>query len=139
MTWNKQLPNVDEDNAPFWEGCKGHKFMMFRCKVCGAWYWPKAFCRNHDNEPLFGNMEWAEASGRGKIFSYSIVNQVFHPGWKDEVPYVFALAEMAEGPMFGTTIIDCDPAKAKEDMAVQVVFKDVPEIGFTLPYFQLVE
>ena len=139
MTWNKPLPFVDQDNAPFWEGAKQHKFMLFHCKVCGAWYWPKAFCRNHDNEPMFGNMEWAEASGKGKVFTFSITHQAFHPGWKDEVPFTFALVELDEGPMFGSTVIDCDPYDVKVGMPVEVVFKDVPEIGFSLPYFRPVK
>ena len=92
MTWNKPFPYIDEDNAPFYEGAKQHKFMMFRCKECGDWYWPKAYCRNHANKPMFGNMEWAEASGKGKVFTFGIVHEVFHPGFKDDVPYVFATA-----------------------------------------------
>ena len=57
--WNKPLPSVDDDIAPFWKAMKQHEFKLFRCKVCGAWYFPVAFCRNHDNEPYYGNMEWA--------------------------------------------------------------------------------
>ena len=28
--WNKPLPNIDQDNAPFWEGLKQHKFLVWR-------------------------------------------------------------------------------------------------------------
>ncbi len=30
--WNKPLPNVDQDNAAFWEGLKRHKFLLWRCR-----------------------------------------------------------------------------------------------------------
>ena len=139
MAWNKPFPYIDEDSAPFYEGAKQHKFMMFRCKKCGAWYWPKTYCRNHDNESMFGNMEWAEASGKGKIFTFGIVHEVFHPGFKDDVPYVFAMAEMDEGPMFGSRVVGCEPYDVKIGMPVEVVYEDVPEEGFTLPYLQPIE
>ena len=64
--WTKPRPNIDHDNAPFWDGLRRHKFLLWRCRTCGASYWPKAYCRNHDNEPFAANMEWAETTGRVK-------------------------------------------------------------------------
>ena len=43
--WKKPLPNIDKDNEAFYEGLKKHKFLLWRCKRCGASYWPKAFCQ----------------------------------------------------------------------------------------------
>lgn len=135
MAWNKPLPSLDEDIEPFWQALKRHEFVLFRCKVCGAWYWPVAFCRYHDNEPFFGNMEWTKASGRGKVFAFNIHYRAFHPGFKDDVPYAYALIELDEGPMFGSRIIGCDPHEVKIGMPVEVVFEDITE-EFTLPYFR---
>ena len=143
--WTKPFPAVDQDNDPFWEGLKRHEFLLFRCKRCGAWYWPVAFCRNCDNEPFYGNMEWVKASGKGKVFNFNIVNRPGSPAFKDDVPYVFAIIETDEGPHISSTIIDCDPMQVKIDMPVEVVFKDITkaeyenvEEDFTLPYFRLV-
>ena len=36
--WKKPLPNIDKDNAPFYEGLKRHEFLLWRCKKCGASY-----------------------------------------------------------------------------------------------------
>ncbi|UCG66292.1 MAG: Zn-ribbon domain-containing OB-fold protein [Deltaproteobacteria bacterium] len=135
MTWNKPLPNVDEDIAPFWEACKRHEFALFRCKSCGAWYWPAAFCRNHKNEPFYGNMEWAKASGRGRVFAFNIHYRPFHTGFKDDVPYVYALIELDEGPIFSSNIIGCKPQEVKIGMPVEVVFEDISE-KFSLPKFR---
>ena len=87
----KPLPNIDKDNEDFYEGLKRHQFLVWRCKTCGASYWPKAYCQNHANEPFAANMEWAPASGRGKIFAFNRHHMAFHPAFKDEVPYVYAL------------------------------------------------
>jgi hypothetical protein len=139
VTYNKPLPNIDADNQPFWDGLKEHRFLLFRCKTCGAWYWPKAYCRNHDNEPFMANLEWTEASGNGKVFAFNIHYWAFHPGFKDDVPYAYALIELDEGPMFSTMIVDCKPEDVKVGMPVEIVYEDHPEQGFTLPKARPIE
>lgn len=136
--WNKPLPSVDEDIEPFWKGMKGHEFLLFRCKKCGAWYWPVSFCLNHDNEPFFGNLEWAKASGRGKVFAFNIHYRAFHPGFAEDIPYVYALIELDEGPMFGSNIIAIEPQEVKIGMPVEVVYDDITA-EFTLPKFKPVK
>lgn len=131
----KPLPNIDGDSREQWEGFKQRRFLLFRCKTCGAWYWPKAFCRNHDNEPLFGNLEWQDASGRGKIFAYNIHRRAFHPGFAEEIPYVYALIELDEGPMFGSNIVGIDPQDVTIGMPVEVVYEDITD-EYTLPKFR---
>ncbi len=135
-TYDKPLPNIDEENEPFWKGLKEHKFLLMKCKQCGAWYWPAAYCRFHENQPFMGNMEWAESSGRGKIFAYNIHYRAFHPGFMNEMPYVYALIELDEGPMFGTMIVDVPLERVKHGAPVHVLYKDT-EGGFTLPNFTL--
>ena len=138
MPWNKPLPQLDEDIEPFWKALKEHKFKLFRCKKCGAWYWPVAFCRFHDNEPLFGNMEWTEASGKGKVFTFNISYRAFHPGFEADIPYVYAIIELDEGPMFGSQILGCDVKEVHCGMPVEVFFEDITE-EFTLPRFRPVK
>lgn len=134
MVWNKPLPSVDEEIEPFWRGLRRHEFLLFRCKVCGAWYWPAAYCRFHENEPLFGNMEWAPASGRGQVFAFNIHHQAFHPGFAEDVPYVYALIELEEGPMISSNVVGCEPGEVRIGMPVKVVFDDITE-EWTLPRF----
>ncbi len=134
-TWNKPLPSIDEDMEPFWKALKRHEFRLFRCKRCGAWYWPPAYCRYHDNEPFYGNLEWTLASGRGKVFAFNIHYRAFHPGFQKDVPYVYALIDLEEGPMFGSNIIGCAPEAVKIGMPVEVVYEDVGD-QFTLPRFK---
>jgi uncharacterized OB-fold protein len=56
--WKKPLPNIDKDNEAFFEGLKRHKLLVWRCKTCGASYWPKAYCQNHPNEPRSTAITW---------------------------------------------------------------------------------
>lgn len=147
--YKKPLPNIDPDNEPLFEGYKEHKFNLFRCTECGEWYWPKAFCRNHDNEPHFGNIKVEEASGEGELFAFTVTHRPFHPGFEDDVPYVFSMVKLDEGPLFGTQLIEINHKDVKIGMPVEVSFRDIPaadipkekrekfplEDGFTLPYF----
>lgn len=134
--WNKPLPNVDLDNKPFWDALREHRFVLFRCRTCGAWYWPKAYCRNHPNEAFMANLDWEEASGRGTVFAFNVHHWAFHPGFKDEVPYIYALIELEEGPLISSNVVDIDPKDMRVGMPVEVVYEDHPTEQFTLVKFK---
>ena len=134
--WKKPWPNIDFDSEPFWDGLKQHKLLLWRCNQCGAHYWPKAYCINHDPDPKMGNMEWAETSGRGTVFSYNVVYYVFHPGFAEDVPYIHVVVETEEGPILSSTLIDCDHEKVSVGMPVEVVYEDHPIEDFTMLRFR---
>ena len=101
----KPLPNIDQDNEAFCEGLKRPQISALALQEMRRSYWPKAYCQNHDNEPFAANMGWAESSGRGKIFAFNRHHMAFHPGFKDEIPYVYALIELDEGPLISSTLV----------------------------------
>ena len=81
-----------------------------------------------------GEMEWASASGKGKVATFNIHYTAFNPAFKDDIPYAFALVQLAEGPMFGTSIVGCRPEEVYVGMDVEVCYDDDPEdLGLTLP------
>ena len=129
----RPLPNITPLTRPFWDAAREERFVLFRCKTCGAWYWPAAFCRHHDNGPFMSNLEWTEASGRGKVFVFDIIRRQMHPAF--EVPYVYALVELEEGPLFGCNIIGCPPDEVSIGMPVEVTFEKLNE-DVTLPQFK---
>jgi len=133
MAIPRPKPNLNESIIPFWHAVNDKKFKLMRCTKCSAWYFPAAYCRFHANEPFYGNMRWEEASGRGKVFAYNIHHRSLHPAF--EGPYVYALIELEEGPMFGTNIVGCAPEDVKIGMPVEVVFSQVEE-DLILPQFR---
>jgi uncharacterized protein len=139
--WKKPRPQIDHDNEAFWAGLKEHKLLLWRCKTCGAWYWPKAYCRNHGNEPFAANMAWAEAKGIGKLFAFNRHHMAFHPGFKDEIPYVYALIELDEGPLISSTLVGDKMPRDVYDVGqkVEIVYEDHPRDGFTLPRFRIAD
>lgn len=133
MAWKKPIPFVDADIKPFYDGLKEHKFKIMQCQTCDAFYWPAAYCRNHPNKPNMSEMEWVEVSGLGTVATFNIHYTAFNPAFKDDVPYVFALVQLDEGPMFGSTIEQVDPIQVHVGMRCEVIFDDVEDLGMTLP------
>ena len=139
IQWNKPLPNVDNDIEPFWDALKEHEFKLYRCNKCREWYWPFSYCRNDDNEPWGANVQLEKASGKGKVFTFNIVKTAFDPSFKDDVPYVYAMIELDEGPMIGSNIEGCEPTDVYIGMPVEVFFQDI--VGpngeeWTMPKFK---
>lgn len=139
--WKKPHVNIDEDNAEFYEGLKKHKLLVWQCKDCGKSYWPKAYCHgDHALTAYADNMHWVESSGKGKLFAFNRHHWAFHPGFKNEIPYIYALIELDEGPLISTTLIGDKLPKDVYDVGqkVEIVYEDHPAEGFTLPRFRIV-
>lgn len=129
----KPLPAPDPDSAPFWNGCRQNKLMIQRCRHCRTFQFPpSSICAACGADEV----EWVEASGKGKVFSWIVVvHPVPKPVYAADVPYVVALVELDEGVRMPTNIVGCDSNAIAADMAVEVVFKRVGE-DIVLPLFQ---
>jgi uncharacterized OB-fold protein len=78
---------------------------------------------------------WIEASGKGTIYSFTVVHRA-PAQFADSVPYVVALVDLAEGVRMMTNVVGCDPTAVRIGAEVEVEFDDVtPEIA--LPKFHL--
>jgi hypothetical protein len=62
-------------------------------------------------------------SGRGKVYSYTVVRRASSRAFAD-APYVLAIVELAEGPRMTTNIV-APPENVRVEMPVQVFFDDV--------------
>lgn len=69
-----------------------------------------------------GKLEPYKLSGRGKVFSYTVVHAAAE-GFEDQVPYVLAIIELEEGPRLTAQITDCNPDEVKIGDEVEVVFR----------------
>jgi uncharacterized OB-fold protein len=122
----KPLPHIDEENRPWWEALQRHELYVQKCRDCGALrYYPRALC----TECLSAHTEWLRASGKGKIYTFTVTNQNPAPGFRESLPYVMAYVELDEGLKMLTNIVDCRPEEVRIGMPVEVVYEDVtPEV-----------
>ena len=130
---SKPLPVADGDSAEFWQGLNEGVFLLQHCGDCGdIQYYQQAMCRKCLSE----NISRKPSSGKGIIYTYSVVHRAPGPAFKEDVPYAVLMVELDEGPRMISRLIESDLSKIDFDMRVEWVGVEVAE-GVTLPYFRL--
>lgn len=133
MSALRPMPAPTPASAPYWDAVRAHRLVAPRCRACGTlFFYPRARCP----ACLHDKLDWDALSGRGRVYSCTVVRQAAHPAFADDVPYVFAIVELEEGVRMPTNIIDCDPTSVAPDDEVEVTFVDVDD-ELTLPMFRL--
>ena len=130
----KPRPRIGPDNAPFWEGCRAHRLMLPTCRACGKAHLPPGpvcpFCFSDE-------IAWQQASGRGRITTWTLVHKAWFPAFKDETPYNVVQVELDEGPRLTSRIIGGADQAIQIGRQVEVVFTGV-DAELTLHGFRIV-
>lgn len=130
--YTKPLPEITDENRPFWEGCKQNELRMQKCTSCGHIRYP---INDYCPECLSDQYEWAKLSGRGTVFSYVVFHQLYNKAFKDDIPYNAALIQLEEGPRMISNIVGIPNEEIRCDMPVEVVFDPVTD-EVTIPRFR---
>ena len=123
------LPDVAwEPTREFWAGAARGQLLITRCDACGRYVWyPEPPCRHCGGTRL----TWAEVSGRGTLFSWSVVHYAWIPQFAAQLPFVTGLVALAEDPAVRivTHVVDCVAEKLRCDMPVRAVFRPLTYPG----------
>lgn len=131
----RPLPIPDIVSEEWWKACKKHELLLQKCSGCGALRFPpRPMCSKCQST----KMGWIKASGKGKVYTYTIVVQPTHPYFATKVPYDIVLVELAEGPRILGNMVNCPHSEIKVGMPVKVVFEDVSQ-DIALPMFKRIE
>jgi uncharacterized protein len=117
-------PEASPETRPFWEAARAGRLLIGTCTACGKpHYYPRALC------PFCGSeaTQWIPASGRGAVYSYSVMRRL-------PVPYALAYVTLDEGVTMMTNIVDCDLDTIRIGHRVRLVFKPT-EGGPPVPMF----
>jgi uncharacterized protein len=117
-------PTPTPETQPFWDAAAKGTLVVKRCAACGkAHHYPRPLC------PFCGSdrTEWKDASGRGVIYSFSVMRRA-------TPPYVIAYVTLDEGPTIMTGLVDCDVDALRIGQPVRVVWKDT-DGGPPVPMF----
>lgn len=134
-TYNKPLPEIRPWTKAFWDGTREGKLLIQRGKNTGKLImYPKKYSPYDINEEI----EWIEASGKGTIYTYSIVEKNAPSTWTADLPFCVAIVELEEGVRMCTNIVDTDFAKIRVGAPVTVVFDKATE-EITLVKFKVAE
>ena len=124
-------PAVNPETRVFWAATAEGRLLLKRCLDCGGVIWyPRAICPECSSL----RTEWFEASGRGRVYSYT-VNHRPEGAYQDCASIVLAYVELDEGPRIMTNIVGVDGADLVVGLPVEVEFHDTGE-GSALPRFR---
>jgi uncharacterized OB-fold protein len=113
------IPPPSELTGPFWAGGLAGELRLQRCASCGHLRYPvSAICPRC----LSGEASFEAVSGQGAVQTYIVFERAYHDTWKDQVPYIVALVELDEGPVFLTNIVGVPPAQVRVGQRVTAVF-----------------
>lgn len=130
MTKARPLPVPDAETAPYWEAAAEGRLVIQKCGHCGAFrFYPRLVCPSC----MSGDVEWVEASGQGRVYSYTIVHRA-PPAFRDAAPYVIAVIELDEGVRMMSRLLIDPVSEARIDLPVQVTFEKIND-DITLPNF----
>lgn len=113
------LPAPDLESMPFWDAVKEGRLLIKHCNACGEkHYYPRPFCPKCWSD----DVEWFEASGRGTLYTWSIVHTNELPPFNERTPYVAAIVDLEEGPRMMTNVVDCAFEDLEIGMPLEAVF-----------------
>lgn len=118
-TWH--LPRQDAETAPYWDAARDGKLLIKECRGCGApFFYPRAAC------PRCWSVQtaWREASGRGSVYTFTVVYQNDLPPFRDRLPYVVAIVELEEGVRMTSNVEGIAPEDVRCGMPVAVAFRE---------------
>ena len=127
-------PERTPETEPFWSATRDGRLLLQHCGACGtvAWF-PRAVCLACQSTDL----EWRPASGRGTVYSFTVVHQGLG-AYRDVVPFVVGYVELEEGPRVLTNIVGCEPGAVHIGQTVVVQFDDTGD-GSALYRFRPLE
>lgn len=109
------LPDPDAVAVPWWKAAGEGRLLFQRCPSCAhAQFYPRALCTHCAATP-----EWQEASGRGKVHTFTVVRQMGAKPFRERLPYVVAMIELEEGVRMMTNVTDCPVEEVRIGMAVE--------------------
>jgi uncharacterized protein len=116
----------DSTTEPFWEAARQDRLVVPRCTSCGTFRMPPfPICHVCQSD----GVEWVELSGRGAVYSYTVVRHPLHPDLSAVVPYVSGIVELdgtqGEGARMLANIIGCEPEEIEIGMRVEILFDHV--------------
>lgn len=101
-----------------------YRLLGMYCENCKrAFFPPRKICPKCRRR---GKVREIEFSGRGKVFSYTVIN-VGSKTFEKYTPYLVGLIELKEGPRVISQIVDCKPGDVHIGMEVEACFRKLFE------------
>ncbi len=113
-------PEPTPDDAEFFAAAARGEFVLQCCPECETTrHPPRPMCpRCHAPGGV-----WQAASGRGAIYTWTVVHGPTLPAFVDELPYIVIDVQLDEGPHMIGRLRGCTVADVRAGRRVEVVFE----------------
>ena len=129
IAYTKLVPTPTPTSQPHWDGLNRHTYLLQKCSDCGRIrHYPRPVCDGCYSL----RYDWVAASGRGKIHSWTVTYHPFHPGWKEDLPYILATVDLEEGVRMNAQLRGVEQSALKIGLPVRIAYETVKD-GLTLP------
>ncbi len=127
------LPITTAETVPYWRAAAAGRLEIQYCRSCARHqFYPRRFC----TQCLSDQIEWVQASGRGRIYTFTVCHVAAHPAFEARVPYAMAMVELDEGVRMLAGIVEADLQRLAIGAPVQVCFERISD-EVALPMFRL--
>jgi uncharacterized OB-fold protein len=119
---NRLLPSPIGVNAELYAFWAKGELRLQRCADCNTWRHPPRYrCAACGS----GAVTWDLASGRGRVFSWTITHRAVDPAF--EPPYAIVVVELEEGPRLVGSLTDIELSDLRLDLPVVVELEPVSD------------
>ena len=115
------IPRISPEAEEFFAAAMRGELWVQRCRECGLHHhYPRIACPHCGSDAL----EWVGASGRGTVYSFTVIRQHGIPPFNKQVPFVVALVDLDEpGARFVARMPGVGPGDAAMGMRVRATFR----------------
>jgi uncharacterized OB-fold protein len=110
----RPLPGPDQLSGPFWRAAAEGRLLVQECAACcQLQFYPRTLCL-----ACGGPVGWLEASGRGTVYTFTVIRQNLASPFDRLGPYAVAMIELDEGPRMMGSVVGVDPGDLRIGLAV---------------------
>jgi 3-oxo-4,17-pregnadiene-20-carboxyl-CoA hydratase alpha subunit len=133
ITPQKSLPKINKVDQRFWDGAAAGKLLLQKCQSCGkVQFFPRVACVD-----CFGELDWIESKGGGKVHTFTLVRVPRNPAFKEETPIYYINVILDEGVIMESRLVGDSRDKVKMGDRVKAVFRETHDPKIKLPCFEL--
>jgi uncharacterized OB-fold protein len=127
-TLSRAVPEVTDLTHSFWNAAREGRLVIQRCAACRHYNHPP---RTACDACLSTDLNFEAVSGRGTVWSFTVMHQKSVAGFEDAAPYLTALVELEEQPLLllVTNLPGADPASLRIGDRVHVVFEPLDPLS----------
>ena len=120
-------------SAPYWAALREGRILIQYSPSTRQWvFYPRPLSPGS----LVDDLEWREVSGTGTVYTFTVARRPTAPAWKDAVPQILGVVEVAEGARLPTELVNVEPDDVSVGMPVRAVFDRSAPSGVTLLKFE---